>query len=397
MRIDYTSSKLYSIMSHFLILLTITIFLLFNLNIVKSNIIIASIWLVVALFMLIFFPKQKGLSKLKNLENYHLYSFICGVSYILIYFGLGVVLGFGKSPYAKGISGISLNLFIYIVPIIAKELVRGFLIVNFAKKSILKIAIITIIMIISDIYIAQIMKLNNIKELVIYLTQSFGPIICVNVFASYACYIADPLTSIIFIGIMNAIEFISPVLPDLQWLSRGLINISVPIFSYMALSFYHNKISKAYKEYKVKKENVFSLAAVSVFCILLIWFVVGVFPMYPSVILTGSMKPIINPGDIVVIKKIQDVKDIENLKIGDVIQFKRGDILIVHRIIDFDENKDDGLIYYRTKGDNNSAEDKEIVNPNDVKGTVYKTIPKLGILTLLLRSNDIIQLDEFEF
>lgn len=71
--------------------------------------------------------------------------------------------------------------------------------------------------------------------------------------------------------------------------------------------------------------------------------------------------------------------------------------MIVHRIIDLVKNNDDGLIYYKTKGDNNSREDRELVNPNDVKGTVYKTIPKLGILTLLLRNNDSIPLEDIEF
>jgi signal peptidase len=252
-------------------------------------------------------------------------------------------------------------------------------------------------MIITDISIFQILKLSTSKELVMYLSQSIGPLICINIFASYACLVADPISSIIFLSIINGVEFISPVLPKLQWLSRGLINMTIPIFSYMALSFYQNKISKTYKAYKVKKESVFSLAAVSAFCVLLIWFVVGVFPIFPSVILTGSMEPIIDPGDIVIIKKIQEVKDIENLKIGDVIQFKRGDMLIVHRIIELVENSSDGLIYYRTKGDNNSAKDKELVNPNDVKGTLYKTIPKLGVLTLLLRNNNSVPLDDIEF
>lgn len=397
MKIDYTSSKLYSSISLLMIFVIISMSLFINLNIVENPIAKASIWLAVALLILIFFPKQKGMSKYNQLENFHLFSFICGFIYILIYFGSGIILGFGKSPYARGIGGISMNIYTYIVPIAAKELIRGFLLINYAKKSTLKIILITILMIAVDIYITQILRLNNLKELVMYLSQSLGPLICANIFASYACTVADPLTSIIFLSIMNIVEFISPVLPKLQWLSRGLINMSIPIFSYMALSFYHNKMSKAYKAYKVKKESVFSLAAVSAFCVLLIWFVVGVFPIFPSVILTGSMKPIIEPGDIVVIKKIQEIEDIENLKIGDVIQFKRGDMMIVHRIIELVKNDDDGLIYYKTKGDNNSREDRELVNPNDVRGTVYKTIPKLGMLTLFLRNNDSIPIEDVEF
>lgn len=375
-----------------MMLILFLMFLLSNLSI--HPIIMGSIWLIITILISVLFPRQKGSSKFKHLDQFHLLAFIYGFIYIIIYFGSGIILGYGKSPYARGIVNVSINIYVYILPIVAKELIRGFLLINYAKKNNYKIILITILMIVVDISMPQISKINTQKELIMYISQTIGPLICINLYATYACIIADSFTSIIFISIMNIIEFISPVLPSLQWLSRGLINISVPIFSYMSLCFYNDKINKTYKAYKVKKESVLSLAMVSAFCVLLIWFVVGVFPIYPSVILTGSMKPFIDPGDIVIIKKIQEVKDIENLKFGDVIQFKRGDILIVHRIIELVKNSNDGLIYYKTKGDNNSTEDMELVNPNDVKGTLYKTIPKLGVLSLLLRNNDIIMFNE---
>ena len=372
-------------------------FLINNTSILTSAIFRSLIWLVITLFICIIFPQVRGLAKFKHLEQFYLLSFICGIVYILVYFGSGLFLGFGKSPYSRDIKNIILNLFIFIVPIIGKELIRGFLLNSSIKHKSINVIFITILLIITDIAIFQIMKIDNIKDLVIFLSQSLGPIICLNIFASYACIVAGPIASIIFISLITGIEILSPVLPLLQWLTRGLINMCVPIFSYLAMNFYYTKLSKQFKAYKVKQDNIFSLIAVSVFCVFLIWFTVGVFPMYPSVIVTGSMKPVINPGDIVVIKKIQKVEDIDNLKIGDVIQFKREELLIVHRVIELVKNDNDGLIYYRTKGDNNSAEDKELVNPNDIKGTVYKTIPKLGWPTLILRNNDNIPIEDIEF
>lgn len=397
MNIDYKSHKLYSLASMLLVFILFLMFLINNTSFVKSFVVKSSLWLAVIIFMLIFLPKSKGSSKLKYLERFHIFSFICGIIYLLVYFGSGVILGFGKSPYAQGIKGISMNIYFFIIPIIARELIRGFLLNSPVKQNSLKIVFITILMIVTDISILQIMKIDSLKSLVIFLSQNLGPLICINIFASHACIRADPATSIIFLSFMTASEIISPVLPSLQWLTRGLINMSVPIFSYMSMNSYHEKLAKRYKPYKLKHENIFSLAAVSIFCILLIWFSVGVFPVYPSVILTGSMKPVINPGDIVIIKKIQELKDIESLKVGDIIQFKRDEIMIVHRITELIKNDNDGLTYFRTKGDNNSTEDKNPVNPNDIKGTVYKTIPKLGLPALILRNNDNIPIDDIEF
>src|SRR5690606_35356850 len=121
------------------------------------------------------------------------------------------------------------------------------------------------------------------------------------------------------------------------------------------------------------------------------WFTVGVFPIYPSVIATGSMEPMISPGDIILVKKIVNMDGINALKEGDVIQFKRGEILISHRIVDVIENDKEGL-QFRTKGDNNSTVDTNLVRPQDIKGKVEYTIPKIGWLTLFIKSNQNINL-----
>ena len=39
-----------------------------------------------------------------------------------------------------------------------------------------------------------------------------------------------------------------------------------------------------------------------------------------------------------------------------------------------------------TKGDNNKSEDVQPVMPNDINGTVIKTVPKVGILALLVKA-----------
>ena len=67
--------------------------------------------------------------------------------------------------------------------------------------------------------------------------------------------------------------------------------------------------------------------------VLMAWFWIGVFPVRPLVILTGSMEPKIMPGDVVLIEKMQKEEDIQKLSEGDIINFDRDDkINITHRI-----------------------------------------------------------------
>lgn len=96
------------------------------------------------------------------------------------------------------------------------------------------------------------------------------------------------------------------------------------------------------------------------------------------VIISGSMKPNIDIGDIVI------VKEEKNLQIGDVISYRKGQSVITHRIVDITE--DDGEIKYKTKGDNNNTEDSENVLNKNIEGKVIKVIPKLGNVTLVLKN-----------
>ena len=109
--------------------------------------------------------------------------------------------------------------------------------------------------------------------------------------------------------------------------------------------------------------------------VLIIWFAVGVFPIFPTVILTGSMEPSLYPGDIAIMRKVKP----ENIKDGDVIQYFRRNIFIIHRVIDIDEDGE-----FQTKGDNNSAPDSELIGVGQVRGKMIGTVPKLGMLRLIL-------------
>lgn len=85
-------------------------------------------------------------------------------------------------------------------------------------------------------------------------------------------------------------------------------------------------------------------------------------------ILTGSMEPVIKPGDIVIIKKVNPAKIKEN----DIITYKLDATYITHRVIKI---KDGNFI---TKGDNNNIEDSIPVSGEQVVGIEKVLIPKLG-------------------
>jgi len=101
------------------------------------------------------------------------------------------------------------------------------------------------------------------------------------------------------------------------------------------------------------------------------------------IIISGSMEPNIEIGDIVVVKAE------ENLDIGDVISYRKGQSVITHRITQINKNEN-GEIEYKTQGDNNNVEDEESIKPSNIEGKVIKIVPKLGNVTLILQNKVII-------
>ena len=97
------------------------------------------------------------------------------------------------------------------------------------------------------------------------------------------------------------------------------------------------------------------------------------------VIVSGSMIPEIQIGDVVLIN------DTDNVKVNDVIAFRRDSSVIVHRIVKEMDVK--GVIMYQTKGDNNNVADTELVDIRDVEGVMFGKIPFVGKLILWIYSN----------
>jgi len=92
-------------------------------------------------------------------------------------------------------------------------------------------------------------------------------------------------------------------------------------------------------------------------------------------VLSGSMEPGILTGSIIAVKLAEDKT---NFKKGDVITFQEEEnMLITHRITEVVKSGDSVL--YRTKGDNNNAEDMNPVLSNNVVASYAGfTVPYVG-------------------
>jgi signal peptidase len=91
-------------------------------------------------------------------------------------------------------------------------------------------------------------------------------------------------------------------------------------------------------------------------------------------VLSGSMSPTFNAGDVIIGKSI----DIKNLKLGDIITFKYNESLTTHRIVNISKNGE--VITFKTKGDYNNVEDLGLVNGQEVVSKYLFRIPLVGFV-----------------
>lgn len=100
------------------------------------------------------------------------------------------------------------------------------------------------------------------------------------------------------------------------------------------------------------------------------------------VIISGSMEPKIKIGDMVIIKSPSSDY---NYKEGDIIAFREGTTVIVHRINKIMEV--DGQVKYQTKGDNNNTPDKNLVERQNIEGVYKFHISKIGNIFMFIYKN----------
>lgn len=163
---------------------------------------------------------------------------------------------------------------------------------------------------------------------------------------------------------------------------------------------YTNEMIKKINNQKEKRRKIFKIISFPfiILIVLLVLYVgymkfikkendINILGFRQYMVATGSMEPQYNVGDLIIIKETPK----EKIQVGDVINFisENGIDTITHRVIEIIEK--DGETYYKTKGDNNNAEDSGLVNFNQVQGVLVFKISKLGsIMTKILTETGII-------
>ena len=104
----------------------------------------------------------------------------------------------------------------------------------------------------------------------------------------------------------------------------------------------------------------------------------------PLIVLTDSMYPEIKSGDLI----ICHTAEADEIRVDDVITFfdpmGSGTSVVTHRVLEV--MNEGGEISFRTKGDNNNAEDTVAVPAENLIGIYKSRIPKVGHVAMFMQT-----------
>ena len=108
------------------------------------------------------------------------------------------------------------------------------------------------------------------------------------------------------------------------------------------------------------------------------------------IVRSGSMKPAIGVGDLVVVRASENIASpvkskIPKYKVGEIVAFKSGESIVTHRIADV--KVEGGKVFYETKGDANKTSDKGFVKEENILGAEFVSVPKVGKIISFTKSN----------
>jgi len=308
------------------------------------------------------------------------------ISFLIIF---GLIVGFGRSPYSFTPLSILINIFFVTSALIGIELSRAYLIKKGSpgKKNItLILALVTVLFTLIYISPDQILALdvNEPAAFVKFIGETIIPLLAMSLFASYLAYLGGALPAIGYMGLLKGFEWFSPILPDLDWALAALIGTIAPAIGFIIIqnSIQINQKTSSNRRKRLKKTDpALSWTAVSIICVFIVFFSTGFFGVQPTVIYSGSMRPSFDAGDIVIISEVP----IEEIQIGDIIQYKieNSSIPVIHRVFEIQE--EDNVKFFITKGDDNDEPDSNPVYAEQIMGKAVFTVPKLGWIPITFK------------
>ena len=371
--------NLKSIYKFLIIILLLVVLLFFIQNANHKNLISIIGFGILLLIGAIKFKKNKD----TNFFRHSAFSVVFAVLtfYFIIISLLGLVLGFSKTLFSlnpeKWMRGLIPVFFITIF----SERLKYILIKN-NKTEKTAIYLLTALMAVFNIFlVTNFFTMNTASyKIFVYICTTVIPIIAQEMLSTYIIFNYGFLPAIGYKLIINLYIYILPIFTALGDYLYSAANVIIPFTIYITLK----KWLKSNEDIRREKQKLrainlgFITIPIIIFLIIIIILVSGIFNYQMIAIASNSMEPLYERGDAIIFERI-DKNDIET---GDIIVFKKDNIILAHRVVRVRE--DYTKKYFYTKGDANKSVDSGYVVEDAVLGVVRNVVKFIGYPTVWL-------------
>ena len=334
--------------------------------------------------------KLYGLGRVRVLSIYKttvVTGLVIAVLQLVLLIDAGFITGFGRSPYSHTPRGILINLAYISSMLLGMEFSRAYLL-DRVRRQIRALVLTSLLYTLVLTPLIKLLSLPRVKplEIVDFLGSQLLVTLVWNLLASELVLLAGPLASLAYRVPIEVFWRFSPVLPDLTWGWKIITGVVPPIVGFTAVIY--QATPSQLRKLGIRPERVRGIRALkrerreilwtTIFCIvaiLAIWFATGLLGVFPSIAISGSMRPTIDVGDLLIMVKVPA----EYITPGDIIQYVTERGMTVHRVIAVEGG------YFITKGDANESPDPDPVHPRSVRGKLVAIIPKVGWASIYLK------------
>lgn len=293
----------------------------------------------------------------------------------MLWFLYGIFTEYGLNTIALDLSWYLIQSIFFIVFTTLVETIRKLLI----EKIIITNKLLSIILVSVVITLVQIVfqKNTDLSTLQLFNTVVLFEINIVLTYIALSTSFREQLAIALTYTFLYKLSPIQPVLDvKMEHMFKEIMVLTTLITIYIyslktnsVFHFYNESIILNTSRFRNKISKLLNIVLTSFLIIVLVFFIIG---FRGLTVVTKSMHPVINQGDLVIISTID-----KNIDKNDIIAFVVSNRVIIHRV--FDKTIFNGETVYLTKGDANTDIDPWILRENNIVGKVVLIIPYIGL------------------
>lgn len=303
--------------------------------------------------------------------------------WVIGYFLSGLVTTYVQNPLMGTLRLALLNTLVYGATTLLLEYTRHRLILLTGRRHLLLVGGI----------IAVALAMIQVTTFTFYLPDAFSfvqmlgsvllPLVTYHVVQTYLAYTSGFLSMVVYAIAWLVLYTLLPVMPKYDWYMVGMSAIVLGVFVIILLDRTRQDVERPLRTGKRQQGKLVNGLFIGCM-IMLVLFMTGVFSYKPTAIMSNSMHPVYNRGDMVIVRQKDSSTDI---KIGDIIQYTAKSRTITHRVVVVVVDKD--VVQYITRGDNSNSNDPWLISESQISGIVKARIPFIGYPTVIV--NEMLQ------